>query len=265
MTSSPVSLSKLLLFVLVASAPAIAPAHDFWIEPSAFRTTTGQNVTIGLRVGQDFIGDPVPRSQSLFESFVVRDAAKEWPLNGFENQDPAGILRVEHEGVTTVSYRSKANPLELPAEKFEKFLHDEGLEKIAAARKARGESGKADHEVFFRYAKTFIRTGQVAEPAFARTAGFRYEIVPESNPWSEKPLRVRVWVDGKPAADALVTAIHRDDPNARVAMRTDARGAATLALPRDGVWLIKSVYMTEAPAGSGADWESLWASFTFER
>ena len=39
----------------------------------------------------------------------------------------------------------------------------------------------------------------------------------------------------------------------------------TLALPKAGVWLVKSVQMVAAPTGVNADWESLWASLTFER
>jgi hypothetical protein len=30
------------------------------------------------------------------------------------------------------------------------------------------------------------------------------------------------------------------------------------------VWLVKAVHMVPAPAGSGADWESIWASLTFK-
>ena len=42
---------------------------------------------------------------------------------------------------------------------------------------------------------------------------------------------------------------------------------ASLILPvttRAGVWLVKAVHMAPAPAESGAEWESLWASLTFE-
>jgi len=35
-------------------------------------------------------------------------------------------------------------------------------------------------------------------------------------------------------------------------------------LDRPGLWLIKAVHMVPAPEGSGAEWESLWASLTFE-
>ena len=96
-------------------------------------------------------------------------------------------------------------------------------------------------------------------------SGFRYDIVPESDPWRSGPLRVQLLFEEKAAAGVLVTAVHRDDPNARVKVRTDAHGRATLNLPKGGVWLIKSVYMVAAPKDSGVDWESLWASVTFER
>ena len=57
----------------------------------------------------------------------------------------------------------------------------------------------------------------------------------------------------------------RDTPDARVTARTDAQGRARLRLDRPGVWLVKAVHMIPAPAGAGADWESFWASLTFER
>ncbi|HEX9162095.1 MAG TPA: DUF4198 domain-containing protein [Thermoanaerobaculia bacterium] len=233
-------------------------AHDFWIEPSTFRPPVGQTVMLALRVGQDFMGDPVPRSSELIDSFVVRTSAGESTIAGYEHQDPAGLLRIERNGVAVVAYRSKANFVELPPAKFAEFLKLEGITWIGAI-------DKPDREHFFRYAKTLLRTGASTSMPVAHVPGFRYDIVPESSPWSSEPLRVRVVFEDKAARDVLVTAIHRDDPNARVAVRTDAHGRATLHLPKGGVWLVKSVYMVPAPAGSGVDWESLWASVTFER
>lgn len=246
-------------------APAILSAHDFWIEPSSFRPAVGETVTVALRVGQDFLGDPVPRTARLIETFVVRDAQKQWAVNGFENQDPAGLFRIERNGVAVVAYRSKANPLELTPEKFAEVLKLEGVEWIGELRAKRGQTNQPDREHFFRYAKSLLRTGKVPASAIKPITGFRYDIVPESDPWSAKPLRVRLLLDGKGVGGALVTAISRDDANVRVAVRSDSQGRATLKLPRGGVWLVKSVYMTEAPRDSGVDWESLWASMTFER
>jgi hypothetical protein len=251
------------LFTCILAAPLLH-AHDFWIEPSTFRPAVGQNVGAALRVGQDFLGDPVPRSNQLFETFTVRDAAQERDVIGFENRDPAGIVPIEKPGLAIIGYRSKGNPLELPAEKFEEFLKNEGLERIIALRASRGESRKPDRERFYRFAKAMLVTGS-ATAGFGRGFGYRFEIIPETNPMAAAPLRVRVLLEGKPRAGALVMAIHRDDPAARVSARSDAAGRVTLALPKGGVWLVKSVEMMPAPKGADYDWEGLWASLTFER
>ena len=229
-------------------------AHDFWIEPSTFHPAVGQTVMLALRVGQDFIGDPVPRSAQLMDAFVVRDARGERPVKGFENQDPAGVVRIDRDGVAVAWYRSKANFVELPTAKFAEFLKLEGIDWIVA--------DKPDREHFFRYVKTILRTGKSSALPVGHICGFRYDIVPESNPWRSGPLRVRVLFEDKPARGMLVTAIHRD---ARISVRTDAHGRAALSLSKGGAWLIKSVYMVKAPKDSGVDWESLWASVTFER
>ena len=239
--------------LLAASVPALA--HDFWIEPSTFHPATGQTVMLALRVGQNFDGDPVPRSTQLMESFIARDGRGERRIDGYENQDPAGWLQLQNSGVAVVAYRSKANFVELPPEKFAEFLKIEGIDGIRADR--------PDREHFFRYAKTLLRSGTSPALPVGHIKDFRYDIVPESNPWSG-PLHVRVLFEDRAASGVLVTAIHRDDA-VRVTARTDSSGRATLVLPLPGVWLIKSTTMIAAPKGSGVDWESLWASVTLER
>jgi hypothetical protein len=243
------------LLITFACVAAPAAAHDFWIEPSTFRPQLGKTFTVSLLVGQDFAGDVVPRSGQLIEAFTVRDAGGDHPVNGFENQDPAGYVRVDRPGLAIIGYRSKANPLELPAEKFNQFLQQEGLDRVRELRAARGQTNKPDRERFYRYAKALIGSGD------DQRLGYRFEIVSETNP----PSRVRVFLEGKPLAGALVTALHRDDPSLRFSARTDASGRVGFSLRKPGVWLIKSVHMVPAPAGSNADWESLWASLTFER
>jgi uncharacterized GH25 family protein len=240
-------------------------AHDFWIEPSTFRPAVGEEMLAGLRVGQNFEGDAVPRSVQLMQAFVIRDAAGERAIGGFENQDPAGYLRIENPGRSILVYQGKPQPLVLDAAKFEESLKLEGLEWVVLQRKQRGESNKGDRERFSRYAKAIVVAPGGNGMRVDRPLGLRYEIVPESDPGASTPLRVRLLFEGKPLAGALVSAIHRDDVAARVSARSDANGRATLALPKAGVWLVKSVQMVPAGAGADFDWESLWASLTFER
>ena len=78
-------------------------------------------------------------------------------------------------------------------------------------------------------------------------------------------LPVRLLHRGKPLAGALVVAMSKASPEDRIAIRSDAGGRAELRLDRPGLWMVKAVHMIPAPAGSAADWESLWASLTFEK
>ena len=51
---------------------------------------------------------------------------------------------------------------------------------------------------------------------------------------------------------------------ARVSARSDAAGRVQLRLSEAGPWLIKAVHMVPAPAGTERDWDSFWASLTFQ-
>jgi len=91
--------------------------------------------------------------------------------------------------------------------------------------------------------------------------------VPDTDPRqarSAAPLVVRVFFRGRPLAGALVKAFPKDGNERRVAARTGADGRARLALAEPGIWLLSAVHMIDAPPGSGARWESLWSSLTFE-
>ena len=61
-----------------------------------------------------------------------------------------------------------------------------------------------------------------------------------------------------------ITGIHEDEMEVSIEARTDGRGRTDLRLDRPGVWMITAVHMVPAQESLGADWESLWASLTFE-
>ena len=249
-----------LLSVTVLSLATQALAHDFWIEPSTFRPAAGTTFTASLRVGQDFIGDAVPRSSSLMESFTLHDGRGERPVNGLENRDPAGYVKVDRPGVALLAYRSKASFLETTPAKFAQFLREEGLPAVPA-------KGATHREHFYRYAKAIVITGNATSQSgyslVTRPLNQRLELVPAGDPFSASAVELRLLFEQKPLAGTLVVAIARED-GSRVQRRTDARGRVKLPLGR-GVWLVKAVHLIPAPKSSGVAWESLWASLTFER
>lgn len=255
-------------WAFVIAAPLLA--HDFWIEPTSFHPEVGSLVGLSLRVGQGFRGDPVPLMPDKIVRFeTVSAAGAETPVDGVPGRDPAGMARIAAPGYVVAGYRSSPSYLELPAEKFEAYLKDEGLEKVSAVRASRGDSEKPSKEIFSRCAKALLDAGGTGTAGFDRSLGFRLELIPEKSP-KKLPangggsIPVRLLYEGKPLAGALAVAMNRDDPEKRLSARTDRSGRVLFALPRGGVWLVKAVHMVPAPPESGADWESLWASLTFE-
>jgi len=245
-------------------------AHDFWIEPSTFHPLPGTVVTVGLRVGQNFIGDAVPRYSDGIAQFFIRQNGTDEPIEGADGRDPAGLLRASGEATATIAYRSTGSPIVLAAAEFEAYLRQYGLDSVIAERAKRGESGKTGQEKFYRYAKALLAgakssPGGMPSPAVSQPLGFDYEIVPDDDPAARfAPLRGRVLYDGKPLAGALVVATPRDRPSAALRMRSNERGAFAFPLPHGGVWLITSVHMVRASFFSNEDWDSLWASLTFD-
>ncbi|HEX8252995.1 MAG TPA: DUF4198 domain-containing protein [Thermoanaerobaculia bacterium] len=232
--------------LLIALFAGNAAAHDFWIEPSTYRPTAGKSFSATLRVGEQFEGDPVPRRSARIESFVVRTASGEQPVNGFENQSPAGFVRIDEAGTAVIGYRGKPTPHELPTAKFMQFLTEEGIKGLKP-------KGARQRERFYRFAKSLVQIGdrQTETTPF----GWRFELIPHNG-------RFQLLFEGKPLKGALVSAI---TPNGkRLDARTDANGTVAFNLDK-GVWLIKTVHVLPAPANSDFDWESLWASVTLER
>ena len=246
-------------------------AHDFWLDPSTFTPAANQVVSVRLMVGQKFRGEPIPRTAALIEKFVLVTSDGEAPVPGREGGDPAGLVRVARPGLAVVGYRSRNSAVTLEAEKFEKYLRDEGLDEVVAARRQRGETGKPARELFARCAKALLDvqggagTTKGAGDGADRPLGFTLELIAEKSPYPPAAglsLPVRLLYEGRPLAGALVVAFPYDAPDAAQSIRTDASGRAAIDVSRGGKWLVKAVHMIPS-ATPDADWQSLWASLTF--
>lgn len=273
---------------LLAASPLFA--HDFWIEPDSFQPQVGAVLAVHLRVGQNLDGDLVPRADHLIERFVLVSEGGESPIVGPDAGEPAGRVRPGAAGPAVISYRSLTTAIELEAAKFEAYLLEEGLEAIIETRAQRGERAKPGKEIYSRCAKSLLKVRPAApagaadgpatgarpakagkskekRPLYQRPIGLTLELLPMADPFTMKPgssLPVQILHEGKPLANILVVAMNADAPMNRIKARSDKAGRVSLTLDRPGSWLVKAVHMRPAPAASGADWESLWASLTFE-
>lgn len=247
---------------------APASAHEFWIEPASFRPPVGKSVDIHLRVGQEFRGDAVIYLPETFVRFDAITARGKQRVTGIPGDDPAARLTPAEAGLMLIAYQSAPFELKLDGRAFENYLAMEGLNGILAFRKQRGKQDKPAHEIYSRFAKSLIAVGGRDDGLDARRPiGLRLELVPQTPPYRLKPnqpLEVQLLYESRPIADVQVMAFSKTQPKNRLLQRTDANGRSRFVLPHADVWLLSAVHMIPAPAGTQADWESFWASLTFD-
>lgn len=245
-----------------------ALAHDFWIEPAAFRPAVGTSLPVTLRVGEDFNGTSQPFVPDWFVDFSVSSPTGRKPVQGFVGDDPAATLALKTPGLRLIGYHSTRAFVDLEAARFDTYLEKEGLERVRDLRRKRGQSAVNGREYYSRCAKSLVSSGGAPGPGFERELGYPLELIPRADPYALSPgkkLPIALHWQGKPLAGVLVIAFTADQPAKRFQGRTGRDGRITLPLDRAGRWLVKAVHMIEVPdSDPAADWESFWASLTFE-
>ncbi len=203
-----------------------------------------------LRVGQDLLGDPLPRDPALINQFVVEDAAGRKPVVGRDGADPAGFVRVAAPGLLVIGYRSNPSAVELTAEKFNQYLKEEGLDAVAALRARRNETGARPASSSRAARRAWCFRDRRATTQGDRPLGFTLELVAERNPYAIRAgqdLPVRLTYENRPLAGALVVAMNRLNPSEKLTARTDSDGRVRFRLPPR-----RDVADQGRPHGSGA-------------
>ncbi len=275
-----------LLSILLLLA-GLARGHDFWIEPASFQPAAAEPLRVTLMVGDHGRGEAVPRNASRIVDFSARllgaDGASPKPIVGQDGVSPAGVVRLDRQGLWALAYRTDAKFLELEPAKFESYLREVGLESISRQRAAAGASEKPGRELYSRASKALVRAGQElpATGAFARRVGLTLELSPRTDPFGapQQEFVLDLEYQGQPLADAVVRAIALDsvasDPAAKTAAdapklptmfvaRSDETGRVRFAWPGRGRWLFATTHMVACPDPARADWESVWGSLTLE-
>jgi hypothetical protein len=254
------------LTVLVLLAGERSFAHDFWMRPSAFAVVPGEAIDVRLYVGDGADIDELGRNPALVERFESVAGGVRRTIGGPPGGAPAGRARLDAPGVAVLVYQSRHSFVELPGDKFESYLDDEGLEEISFERQRRGESLAPSRESYARYCKSLVRVGEPLELRGDVEVGLPIELIAEGDPfaWHDgDTLAFRLVFEGAPLPGRLVKLVHLDMPELRLFARTDMAGRAVFAPPRGGAWRAVAVHMLPATPDLEGDWESFWASLTF--
>ena len=237
-------------------------AHYTYILPQNFRVAAGDTVTVGFHSGDGF-----PESTAILKRLqepAIHTSRGKLAIDGLKEDGKrlAATISVVDAGHVIVTAVNGAATEEMRPASFEKYLAEEGLTHIVAARKERGEAEKPGKERYTMYAKTILVSGTPGD-GYMTAVGLPLEIVPEKDPYRLQPgdsLPVRVLLRGAPAPNLEVKATTAAE-KARVIGTTDAQGRITVPVSK-GQWRLHTIHMERA--SGEADWESLWTTLTFE-
>ena len=254
-------------------------AHEFWVTPSGWVLQPGGGATILANVGDQFPGANSFTTPDRIETIRLVGPATDTvispPYRREKDSLAADTQLPEAPGTYVGIVVVKPRVGEKSGLVFQQHIAHQGLDDVGDYRAKHGETDKAVRERYSRYGKTLLRVGSGASSAHVTApVGLKIELVPQVDPTTLRAgsmLRVRLLLDGQPAPNALVGAIYasaKGTPEAwPLTGRTDAKGDVEFRLQDPGPWLIRAVRTVRRTGETGelaADWESYWASLSFQ-
>jgi uncharacterized GH25 family protein/ketosteroid isomerase-like protein len=255
-------------------AVGVADAHDFWLVPDAFQVAEGATVTVRGQTSSRF-----PTSESAVAMSRVADArvigaSDEQRITELSTSGTSLVLRHRptSAGQRIIAVRLAPTTLRASGPGFKRYMELEGAAALAARYERDGLLPKTDSITrrYAKYAKTLVQVGSGGTRAFARVAQHPVEFVPLSDPAALRAgdtLRVRLLYQGRAlehfhAHAGVSNDVSGGEPT-DVSLETDAQGIARVPLGRGGLWNVRTLHIVPAPAGSGVDWDSHFATLVF--
>ncbi len=263
-----VRLARLSPILIVA---ATVSAHDFYILPDQFNLRNRAQLQVAFHNGDSFPESEVSPALARLKDAQLSSARGTDTVEGLrvDGKRAVGAVRVSQaNGEFLLSARTIPNFIELAPDKFLEYIKEEGLTSIINWRSQHNESSKPGRERYSKFAKSLLVSG-TPDDFYKRVIGFPIEIVPEANPYTLRPgasLPVHVIFRGKPAAGLQLEAAWAGNGKHKTTVigRTDATGRISVLLSEGGKWRLHTLAMERCAEPAVADWESFWASFTFE-
>ena len=259
---------KLRSLLLAAVLPTFA--HDLYLMPESFVAVAGTHLRVVFQNGDEFpAGVSAVKPERLRNTKLVsRGGSAMFEKITAEAKRTTALVRVPAVGLAILTAETLPSLIELDAKKFGSYLEHENLTNALTWREAHGESGKPGRERYSKYVKSLIQVGK-SDTYYRERTGLAIEIIPEADPYSLKPgaiLPVQVIFRGAPAADVAVESVWLENGKARMEVvgRTDANGRVRITVKAAGPHRLHAIVMERCAAPEAADWESFWASLTFE-
>lgn len=257
----------LFAFILTATPAA---GHDLYLMPEKFVTGAASLLRIAFENGDEFpLGGSAVKPARLRNTRLLSKAGSaDFEKITEQGQHTVAEVRVPGSGLAILTGNTIPNFIELDAAKFKSYLEHENLNEVVAWRQAHGESGKPGRERYSKYVKSLVLAGR-PDAFYGERTGLTIEIVLEADPYALSPgktLPAVVLFRGKPAANIAVESAWLEGGKAKMETvgRTDKDGRIRIPVVASGPHRLHAIVMERCAEPKVADWESFWASFTFD-
>lgn len=265
--------SHFLAIGMLCVAATAAQAHDLFFRMSSFFVPANASVRMDVLNGTFSVSENSVTRDRLRDLSVVTPAGRtrgdttRWSATG---DTSVFYLRTAEPGTYVVGASLLPREITLSAKDFNGYLETDGVPDILEARRRAGEMEKGATERYSKHIKAMVQAGAERTGNFATVLGYPAELVPLDNPYTLKArssLRVRAMVDGKAVPNQLVVWGGRFRNEGRFTQRTartDEQGVASIRLQNAGQYFVKFIHMTPYQGAEKIDYESKWATLTFE-
>ena len=246
-------------------------AHEFWLMPQHFRVKSGDWAAVKFRVGEHFKGEPWGKKKERTRQVThfFNNSQNDLTAQAIQSDTADLTVHFATEGTHLLAMASSDSYIEMEADKFNEYLKEDGISDILQRRKTRNELGKKSRELYQRCAKTLVQAGTKTDNTYKKNVGYLLEIIPLQNPYTLKPgqtLVVKILFKNKPLPNYAIRTWHKSNPTDKTTeqvVQTNAHGVAEFTLQK-GIWMVSLVRMIPATDTLKADYQSYWASLTFE-
>lgn len=260
-----------LRFALLAmlAAPA-ALAHDLFLKPDAFLLAPRSNVRVRMFNGTFTTSENAVTRDRVRDLTLVTPESVRHPENvSWKDTGKASefAIGVGPAGTYVLGLSIKPRELRMEGKAFNDYLREEGVLDVLESRQRAGALERPSRERYSKHVKALFQVGD-SKNDVSKPLGHPAEIVPLGNPYALGPgaeLELLCLVDGRPAGG--VNLIAGSQPkNGKLQSRTyhaDAEGHVRVPILAAGPHFAKFISMVPADE-SGLDYESKWATLTFE-
>lgn len=262
-----VTASAVLFSLAVLQAPLFA--HEYWIEPTAYRYMPGKKVQAHLRNGENFKGVSIPFLPKRTRSVKVHAPQTDIVLNPRLGDVPALQYTATETGWHMFAVQTQPQTLSYTEPgKFQKFMHAHDFTDFVNANESLIGADNV-FESYNRYAKSLILVAasniQAASyPSNLTTSTLKFEWVldKEVAPTAES-ISLQLLLDGAPVPNRQAEVYFKSNLRASMDLyQTDSVGKLQVPTVESGSYLINAVWATMV-SPSEPSINTDWASLTF--